>query len=86
MVYLKSLVVYDWSVGIHIMGIMRTNIDLDDRLMKRAMAITGLPTKKAVVDEALRRLVRASEQKGAIAEMRGLGWDGDLDALRAARG
>ena len=63
---------------------MRTNIDLDDGLMDRAMAITGLPTKKAVVEEALRRLVRASDQKTAIAEMRGLGWDGDLDALRTA--
>ena len=63
---------------------MRTNIDLDDGLMDRAMAATGLSTKKAVVEEALRRLVRAADQKTAIAEMRGLGWDGDLDALRTA--
>jgi Arc/MetJ family transcription regulator len=37
---------------------MRTNIDLDDSLLAEAMAATGLATKKATVEEALRRLVR----------------------------
>ena len=64
---------------------MRTDIDLDDGLVDRAMAVTGLPTKRAVVEEALRRLIRASDQKTAISEMRGLDWEGDLDALRSAR-
>jgi Arc/MetJ family transcription regulator len=61
---------------------MRTNIDIDDELLAAAMAATGLPTKRATVEEALRRLVRRQEQKQAIADMAGLGWDGDLEAMR----
>lgn len=64
---------------------MRTNIDLDDALLAEAMAATGLPTKKATVEEALRRLVRQHRQRSAIADMAGLGWDGDLDAMREGR-
>jgi Arc/MetJ family transcription regulator len=64
---------------------MRTNIDLDDALVERAMAATGQRTKKGVIEEALRRLVRAHEQKQAIEELRGLGWDGKLDEMRADR-
>lgn len=54
---------------------MRTNIDLADTLVSEAMKVTGLGTKKAVVEEALRRLVRAAGQSHAIADMAGLGWD-----------
>jgi Arc/MetJ family transcription regulator len=62
---------------------MRTNIDIDDELLAAAMAVTGLPTKRATVEEALRRLVRRQEQKQAIADMAGRGWDGDLNAMRS---
>jgi Arc/MetJ family transcription regulator len=65
---------------------MRTNIDLDDALLAEAMAATGLPTKKATVEEALRRLVRQHRQRKAIADMAGLGWTGKLDSLRQGRG
>jgi Arc/MetJ family transcription regulator len=64
---------------------MRTNIDIDDDLLATAMAATGLPTKKATVEEALRRLVRHHHQKQAIQDMAGLGWEGDLDAMREGR-
>ncbi len=64
---------------------MRTNIDLDDTLLSAAMAVTGLRTKKAVVEEALRRIVRAEEQKRAIRDLHGLGWEGDLDEMRRRR-
>jgi Arc/MetJ family transcription regulator len=37
---------------------MRTNIEIDDQLMKDALEITGLPTKRAAVEEALRLLIR----------------------------
>ena len=63
---------------------MRTNIDIQDSLIAEAMAATGLPTKKATVEEALRRLVRHHQQE-AIRDMTGLGWDGDLDAMREGR-
>jgi Arc/MetJ family transcription regulator len=64
---------------------MRTNIDIDDELLAKAMAATGLATKKATVEEALRRLVRQREQADALADLRGLGWDGDLAAMREGR-
>ncbi|PPQ40170.1 type II toxin-antitoxin system VapB family antitoxin [Rhodopila globiformis] len=64
---------------------MRTNIDIDDNLLTEAMAATGLPTKKATVEEALRRLVQSARRRKALADMAGLGWEGDLDAMREGR-
>ncbi|MGC8475364.1 MAG: type II toxin-antitoxin system VapB family antitoxin [Acetobacteraceae bacterium] len=64
---------------------MRTNIDIDDTLMEAAMEAAHLPTKKATVEEALRRLVRQSRQQQALADLCGLGWEGDLSARRATR-
>ncbi|HEX8167133.1 MAG TPA: type II toxin-antitoxin system VapB family antitoxin [Beijerinckiaceae bacterium] len=64
---------------------MRTTVDIDDTLLKQAMEASGLKTKKATVEEALRRLVRERRQKNAIADMAGIGWDGDLDAMREGR-
>ena len=64
---------------------MRTNIDIDDALLAEAMATLGTPTKKATVEEALRRLVQDERRRRAIAEMAGLGWAGDLDVRRQGR-
>lgn len=64
---------------------MRTSIDIDDALLAEAMAATGLSTKKATVEEALRRLVREHHQRSAITDLYGLGWEGDLDAMRRDR-
>lgn len=61
---------------------MRTNIDIDDELLSQAMAAAGLSTKRATVEEGLRLLVRLREQAKALAELRGLGWEGDLDEMR----
>jgi len=61
---------------------MRTNIDIDNDLLAEAMSATGLETKKATVEEALRRLVRRHRRQVALADMAGLGWDGDLAAMR----
>jgi Arc/MetJ family transcription regulator len=77
--------VYDAQQLIHIGDAMRTNIDIDDELIAEAMAATGLTTKKATVEEALRRLVRRYRRRTALADMEGLGWDGDLDAMREGR-
>ncbi len=49
---------------------MRTDIDIDDALMAAAQEATGLPTKRAVVEEGLRTLVRLREQQG-IRALRG---------------
>jgi Arc/MetJ family transcription regulator len=64
---------------------MRTNIDIDDRLLAQAMTATGLPTKRATVEEGLRLLVRVRKQAKALAELKGLGWEGDLDEMRQGR-
>lgn len=64
---------------------MRTNLVLDDDLIDRAKKATGLTTKREVVHEALRTLVRLSEQ-AEVRSLRGkLRWEGDLDQLRESR-
>ncbi|MFO1084580.1 MAG: type II toxin-antitoxin system VapB family antitoxin [Reyranellaceae bacterium] len=64
---------------------MRTNIEIDDKLLSEAMAATGLSTKRATVEEGLRLLVRVRRQAKALAELKGLGWEGDLDEMRQGR-
>jgi len=64
---------------------MRTNIDIDNDLLTEAMRLSGLNTKRAVVEEALRQLVRLGRQRG-IRELRGaLRWEGDLEQSRLGR-
>ena len=64
---------------------MRTNIVLDDKLIERAQKLTGIKTKREVVQEALRTLILLNEQ-GEIRTLRGkLKWDGDLNEQRLAR-
>jgi Arc/MetJ family transcription regulator len=61
---------------------MRTNIVIDDDLMKEAMALCNLNTKKAVVETGLKLLVQIKKQE-RLKNLRGkLEWDGDLDAMR----
>ena len=64
---------------------MRTNIEIDDDLIAEAIRASGAKTKKAAVEEGLRLLVRLAEQKRAVEDMTGLGWEGDLDASRQGR-
>lgn len=60
---------------------MRTNIDIDDRLIGELLERTGLRTKREVVDHALKKLLQIERQKD-IRQLRGIGWDGDLDKMR----
>jgi Arc/MetJ family transcription regulator len=64
---------------------MRTNIEIDDELLAEAMAATGEATKRATIEAALRTVVRLKRQKQAGMDMAGLGWEGDLDAMREGR-
>ena len=64
---------------------MRTNIEIDDKLMAQAIKVTSLPTKRAVVEEGLRLLVRVRKQAQALKALRGFGWEGDLDEMRQGR-
>jgi Arc/MetJ family transcription regulator len=64
---------------------MRTNIEIDDALMREAIELSGLPTKKAVVEAALRALIRRLRQK-EILELAGkVHWSGNLDESREGR-
>ncbi|MGH9078148.1 MAG: type II toxin-antitoxin system VapB family antitoxin [Acidimicrobiales bacterium] len=63
----------------------RTNIEIDDDLVSRAMRRYGLPSKRAAVDLALRRLVGEAMTKDEALAMEGAGWEGDLDGLRRDR-
>lgn len=65
---------------------MRTNIVIDEELMRAAQEATGLKTKKAVVEEGLRRLAKCGQQVKAINALKGAsGWEGDLRSLRKNR-
>jgi Arc/MetJ family transcription regulator len=64
---------------------MRTNIEIDDELLAEAMALTGEPTKRATVEAALKAVVRLKRQKQAGMNLAGIGWEGDLDAMREGR-
>jgi len=67
---------------IHKGVIMRTNIEIDDELMKDVLKATGLKTKKDVVELGLKTLIRLRKQK-RIKDFRGqLKWTGDLDDMR----
>lgn len=61
---------------------MRTNIDIDDELLSEAMRVTGLSTKKATVEEALRQIVRKERLRAVIRDSAGIGWEGDLEEMR----
>jgi Arc/MetJ family transcription regulator len=64
---------------------MRTNIVIDDNLMAQAQELTGIQTKKGVVEEALKLLIEMYAQS-QVRELRGqLSWEGDLESLREER-
>ena len=64
---------------------MRTNIEIDDKLMRDTLRATGLKTKREAVELGLRTLLRLRRQ-GEIRRLRGkLDWQGDLNAMRSDR-
>lgn len=64
---------------------MRTNIDLDDDLIQEALRLSGLRTKKAVVDKALETFIRCAREREALEMFGKLEWEGDLAASREGR-
>lgn len=64
---------------------MRTNIEIDDQLMKEAMKSSGARTKRATVEAGLRLLVQVRRQAG-IRRLRGkIKWEGNLEESRLGR-
>jgi Arc/MetJ family transcription regulator len=61
---------------------MRTNIEIDDKLMKEALKASGLRTKREVVEAALRQFVRIKNQSKILKLFGKVDWEGDLDAWR----
>jgi Arc/MetJ family transcription regulator len=70
--------VYDWCIS-------RTNIDIDDDACNIVMTRYRLATKRDAVNFALRTLATEPLSLDAARRLRGSGWDGDLEELRAAR-
>ena len=65
---------------------MRTNIEIDEALMRDAMRASGAPTKRAAVEQGLRMLIAVRGQR-AIQRLRGkVKWTGDLESSRLGRG
>ena len=64
---------------------MRTNIVIDDALMRDAMQATGARSKRQAVELGLRTLIQLKQQE-ALRQFKGrLPWEGDLDEQRSDR-
>lgn len=62
---------------------MRTNIEIDDKLIKDTLNITGLRTKREVVELGLETLLRLKRQEMLAKKLRGkVHWEGDLEEMR----
>lgn len=70
---------YDADMG-------RTNIEIDETLVRKARKLTGLKTKREIVDAALELLVRSESRKGILHHYGKGIWKGDLKAMRRNRG
>ena len=64
---------------------MRTNINLDDRLLAQARKLTRLRTKREIVHRALEVLVQSEARKGILLYRGSAIWEGDLKAMRRNR-
>jgi len=64
---------------------MRTNIEIDDKLMKDALKATGVKTKREAVELGLKTLVQLRAQE-KVRQLKGkITWEGDLNAMRSDR-
>ena len=64
---------------------MRTNIVIDDKLMRETLKVTGLRTKREAVELGLQTLLRLRKQERGRGLRGRLDWQGDLDAMRRDR-
>ena len=64
---------------------MRTNVDLDDALVKKAMDLTKITTKKALIQKALEDLISSNTRKGMLKYMDSGVWKGNLKDMRTMR-
>jgi Arc/MetJ family transcription regulator len=64
---------------------MRTNVELDDALVKKAMKITRITTKKALINKALEELIKSNSRKEMLEYIDSGIWEGNLKAMRTMR-
>ena len=64
---------------------MRTNIEIDEKLMQDALRATGAKTKREAVELGLKTLVQLRAQEKARALKGRITWEGDLQAMRTTR-
>ncbi|HYV23343.1 MAG TPA: type II toxin-antitoxin system VapB family antitoxin [Candidatus Bathyarchaeia archaeon] len=73
-----------WCTKVYPALVTRTNVVIDERLVRRVMRLYRLPTKRAAIDFALRALVGDRRRRDML-DLEGAGWDGDLIGMRKAR-
>jgi Arc/MetJ family transcription regulator len=64
---------------------VRTNIEIDDELLQEALRVSGLKTKRAVVEAGLRMLLRLKRQEDILSLVGKVHWEGNLDESRQRR-
>ncbi len=65
---------------------MRTNIEISDQLMEEALKVSGLKTKRAVVEAALQTLIRLRRQSKVLGLAGKIHWEGNIDDIRDQSG
>ena len=70
--------------GVPLVIMARTNVVIDEKLVRRVMRLYRLRTKRAAIDFALRALV-GDRKRREMLDLEGAGWDGDLVRMRATR-
>ncbi|HEX5413555.1 MAG TPA: type II toxin-antitoxin system VapB family antitoxin [Terriglobia bacterium] len=63
----------------------RTNVEIDDQLIRRAQRVSGLKTKRAVIQKALETLVRTEDRKGILRYFGAGIWEGNLKSMHRNR-
>ena len=64
---------------------MRKNAELDDVLMKKAMELTKISTKKALNNKALEELIRSNTRRGFLKYQNSGIWESNLEEMRTMR-
>ena len=64
---------------------MRTNVVVNDDLMNKAKKITGLKTKRAVIEKGLDMIISVYEQNEILKYKGKLKWEGNMDKMRERR-
>jgi Arc/MetJ family transcription regulator len=73
------------AIAHSVSAVMRTNIVIDEQLMSEALRLTGARTKRRVVEDSLRLMIRLKREERIRAARGKLKWHGDLKAMRGDR-